>query len=299
METLNGVGSQLASARQAKGMSQAEVAKRLRISVHQVAAIDAEDIHHLPPPVFLRGFLRSYAHLVDLDPALLATVEAAGNDTPESLTVPTTGVTLSMGRVRKWLLIMPALVMGFFVLVMVIYLWLKQGSGPAAEAVETPTPPVAAPAATSANPVAPDAKKPVLKPPAPAPAFLVPASLAPATPASAPAALPVPPPTRVAMAPMQPSLPAEPVQKTEGLKTDAAGSMLTFSVREDSWIRITDATGRQSQRLARPGTIERFRGRPPFELIIGNAAFVDLSYNGRNIDLKPFTGDRVARLTLE
>jgi cytoskeleton protein RodZ len=40
-------------------------------------------------------------------------------------------------------------------------------------------------------------------------------------------------------------------------------------------------------------------GRPPFEVVIGNAAQARLTYNGRPIDLKPFTDSTVARFTLE
>jgi cytoskeleton protein RodZ len=40
------------------------------------------------------------------------------------------------------------------------------------------------------------------------------------------------------------------------------------------------------------------RGRPPFELVIGNAAHVRLTYDGNPVDLEPHIRGEVARLTL-
>jgi cytoskeleton protein RodZ len=40
-------------------------------------------------------------------------------------------------------------------------------------------------------------------------------------------------------------------------------------------------------------------GKPPFQIVIGNAAKVELRYDDRQIDLKPYTRAEVARLTLE
>ena len=41
------------------------------------------------------------------------------------------------------------------------------------------------------------------------------------------------------------------------------------------------------------------RGRPPFEIVIGNAHYVRLLYNDKPVDLKPYTKVEVARLTLK
>ena len=40
-------------------------------------------------------------------------------------------------------------------------------------------------------------------------------------------------------------------------------------------------------------------GKPPFSLVIGNANSVNLAYNDKSIDLKPYIKIQVARLTLE
>jgi cytoskeleton protein RodZ len=40
-------------------------------------------------------------------------------------------------------------------------------------------------------------------------------------------------------------------------------------------------------------------GKPPFVLVIGNAPAVQLQYDDRQIDLRPYTKVDVARLNLE
>ena len=40
-------------------------------------------------------------------------------------------------------------------------------------------------------------------------------------------------------------------------------------------------------------------GQPPFDLVIGNAPRVRMTYNGRPIELQPFIDGTVARFTLE
>ena len=48
-----------------------------------------------------------------------------------------------------------------------------------------------------------------------------------------------------------------------------------------------------------PDTRQSLRGRPPFQLVIGNAQAVKLRYEDRAIDLQPHTRVDVARLTLD
>ncbi len=61
------VGHILRRARVAKGMSIDDVSRQLRLSVQQIVAIEKEDFEKLPGRTFLRGFIRNYANLVQLD----------------------------------------------------------------------------------------------------------------------------------------------------------------------------------------------------------------------------------------
>lgn len=65
------LGEVLRQARSRKGFSIGEVAERLKLSARQVEALEQGVYHGLPEPVFVRGFLRSYARLLGLDEAVL------------------------------------------------------------------------------------------------------------------------------------------------------------------------------------------------------------------------------------
>lgn len=59
-------GRALAAAREARGLSQSEVAAQLRLRPRQVKAIEQEDLASLPEGPFVRGYVRNFARLVDL-----------------------------------------------------------------------------------------------------------------------------------------------------------------------------------------------------------------------------------------
>lgn len=65
-EADRGCGQRLRAAREAAGLSVAEVAERLKMPVRIVESLEAEDWTRLGAPVFIRGQLRSYARLLGL-----------------------------------------------------------------------------------------------------------------------------------------------------------------------------------------------------------------------------------------
>ena len=62
-------GALLAEARKKLGMSIFEVSDRLHLTEYYVRALEANDYSNLPGEVFVKGYLKSYALLVGLDPA--------------------------------------------------------------------------------------------------------------------------------------------------------------------------------------------------------------------------------------
>ena len=61
-------GASLKKARESKGISLDQIAKTTRISTRFLAAIESEEFQVLPGGVFNRGFVRSFAESVGLDP---------------------------------------------------------------------------------------------------------------------------------------------------------------------------------------------------------------------------------------
>ena len=62
-----GIGPQLTAAREARGMTPNDVAKRLKIRAMFVDALEREDWSAVGEPVYARGFLKNYAKLLGLD----------------------------------------------------------------------------------------------------------------------------------------------------------------------------------------------------------------------------------------
>lgn len=300
---MQGVGQRLAEARQAKGLMPADVAAQLKLSIRQVEALEAEDFAHLPGEIFVRGFIRNYAKLVELDPAeLLPQVEV---HVAEQVTAPSTNLRFRTSPVRRWLVIPVVGLVLFFALVALLYSWLKSGDetmvpesaqgqpGPAAVApipvapaqpVIPPQPMVLDPASAEASGQA-DATPVPSSQAAPAPAgHAAPGQPVSATPATKPLPEPVKAPAEPIKAPVEPSKPA--------------GSGLLFQPGEDAWVQVVDAKGQRFSKLLHAGSTEAFEGNPPYKIVVGNAAAMRLTYKGRLVALKPFTGEKVARLTL-
>lgn len=305
-----GFGALLKAGREEKNLSVADVATKLKLTARQVEALEAEDLSHLPSPVFVRGFVRNYARLVDVDADSLIAPLDAQTTVSETITAPSAGVSFSGGGLRRWV-VLPLAGLGLFLLlVAALYHWLRQGEDtlvvaePAAPA--QPAPAVPAPVESQTLQLAPqpqvmaDGGQATESPAAPAPTTQ-PAPL-PAPPA------PAAPPAKPAPAAGLPSTPAglpapaaatAPVTEKPGAKGGGGAHSLRFEPAQDAWIQVVDGKGNRFSKLVRAGSAETFSGEPPFRLVVGEAARVRMSYNGHVIDLTPFIGQKVARLTLE
>ncbi|GIW18523.1 MAG: hypothetical protein KatS3mg064_1680 [Tepidiforma sp.] len=62
------IGDTLREARERRGLSIEQAAQETRISPRFLEALEAEEFDVLPAPVYVRGFLRSYANYLKLDP---------------------------------------------------------------------------------------------------------------------------------------------------------------------------------------------------------------------------------------
>src|SRR6185503_1404785 len=63
-----GIGESLRSTRERRGLSIDQVALETRISPRFLEALEAEQFAELPAPVYVRGFLRSYANYLRIEP---------------------------------------------------------------------------------------------------------------------------------------------------------------------------------------------------------------------------------------
>ena len=78
------VGSALREARDKLGLSINDVANRIKFAPRQIEALEADDYTSLPEAAFVRGFVRSYARLLALDPTHLLTALPVSHMQPSS-----------------------------------------------------------------------------------------------------------------------------------------------------------------------------------------------------------------------
>ena len=85
------------------------------------------------------------------------------------------------------------------------------------------------------------------------------------------------------------------------ITVDAAGSdQIELSFTDECWVEVNDTLhGLVYQDLRRVGDVLTVYGSAPFEVLLGKASGVQMIYNGRPVDLEPYTGrDRTAKLTI-
>jgi cytoskeleton protein RodZ len=99
------IGAQLRTAREAKGLTIGALAERTRVQPRTLAAIELNDFSSLPPRPYARGFVRTYAQEVDLDPDrtvrdYFAQFPAGSISTRPAFSQPETGSPLTLSS--RW-----------------------------------------------------------------------------------------------------------------------------------------------------------------------------------------------------
>jgi len=302
-----GVGKALAEARQAQGLTLADVAQQLKFMPRQIESLEAERFELLPGPTIARGMVRTYARFLKIDPEpLLQSMTGrvdAPDATPQLAARFNQPVPFSDNGRRSTVLYLALSAAVLALAGGLVYEWRQERKAPAVVAAAPAAAPVPrieakpkpAPEEKIAEPAPPElAPEPVAPAPKPAPmqAAPKPAPLVQAAPKPAPVRDPVP-----AREPAQPKLaaadPAAP-------KPAAGPNRLVLRFEQDAWAEVTDAAGRNlvsSLNLA--GTERVVRGAPPFNLVIGNAQHVKVIYNNKEIDLQPYVKVEVARFTIK
>lgn len=61
-------GAGLARIRKKLNISQEQIADKLHLRVAVIELLESDDYENMPEPVFIKGYLRAYANILDLDP---------------------------------------------------------------------------------------------------------------------------------------------------------------------------------------------------------------------------------------
>lgn len=279
-------GKMLAEARARKNLTVLEVAQQLKLSATQIEALEADAYTRLPGTVFVRGFVRNYARLVDLDgEAMVGALDLPNRPTTASAAVPrSSNIPFPDRHPSRW----PRYATVLILLIGVLALFALLTDQREVVVIAHPPPVSSTVTAASSSATGPETTPDPSPPPAPTMVAL------PEIPASSPSpAISAPAVTELKIA-------AEERTAAGALarSSDAVEVHFTFAV--ESWIEVRDRSNRILLSQLNPaGTEQRVEGRPPLSLVVGNAHGVRLTYKGAPIDLAPHTRVEVARLTLE
>lgn len=253
-------GARLQWERERAGLSQPDVAARLRLHPNQVRALEQETLAVLPEAAYVRGFVRSYARILDIDPAPL--LQDLGN----KLGASDGSVVDRMASARDFSPVRAAareqasrqlVMVGAIVLLVVL--------GAVGWYVSKRPQPTAAPVPAA-----------VVSTPAPE-------ALPPAAPATEPASAA--------------SVPA--ADTTAVMEPVPAPPLLKLRFTGTSWAEVKDAEGKvlhSQHNIA--GAEFVVEGTPPFYVVIGDAGMAAVEVRGDPFDLAPHTRQNVARFTI-
>ena len=320
-------GELLRQARENRDWSQAEVARKLNLTVSSLNHVETGAFDKLPGHTFARGYIRAYAKLMDLDQAALVDAfdrytgtHAKGSDV-HSLGRIEEPVRLSHNILRGVsLLLLVAVVGGGF------FWWQDQGSlrgkelakialehvevesadgttqihpldEPEDQAVSVGQQAESAPLALepgAAEQPAANEQAPVSSTTATA-AAPAPAQQAPVQPAPAASPEPITPPVQPTAAPV----PAPAVAAAEPAAVPAGSAKVAIQFTADCWTQVSDGNGKVLfSAIKRKGDNLELTGKPPFAVRLGFARGAQVSYNGQAVDVAPFTSGETARLKL-
>jgi len=264
-------GALLREARIKRGMSVDDVCSTLHFETKLIDAIEAEKLEQLPTASFVRGYLRSYSRLLEIDaePIVQAYSSVCGDDASVITQVVRVKEVSSKDagpRYATWLVVV-------IVVISLVVWWRAEVLLPSAvnnNAAETVTETMIIDSSVS------DVAAPLE-----VQAFEEP-GLEEAVVEAAQIAAPV-------VAEVEPIL-SEPVPQL---------STLVLRFADDSWVEINDAQGeRLYMDVAKAGQTKTVAGEPPFKMLFGNAPAVTLEYNGEIYDHSMHNSKGVARFSL-
>ena len=255
-----GFGSALREAREKSDLTAADVANALKLSERMILALEAERYEDLPPRPYVRGYVRRYARVVGLNgAALTAGFDAADEVEATPPIVPTPRrSSLAEFAGQRWGLLYGSIVSVFIVVIAGALWWAWSGENAKEAMAEV--------AATEVNVQASNAEE--------EPALSTPGD------------------------------PDDAESLTEQAAAEESGrpekpDLLTFSFQDECWVEVRGKDGNLIHGdLGRGGEMLTLTGEAPFSILVGDAAGVDITFNGDRVALEPGTRGEVARLVV-
>ena len=301
-------GGALRANREKQGLSTQDVAGRLRLSVKQIEAMEADNFAALPEATIVKGFIRNYAKLlkINAEPLLDAYHVIVPERSPQSFTLrPSANMkvtTQEKPSIKRYILTGSLAVLGLCT--WLFYQGYIQKPNPVTPSADlsqhfedTPSE-VALPAAeqTPGEVVTqlelPESQAAESSAPA-SEASPVDTNSAPATQAGVDA-------TTQSAEPQAAPPQDVTTQAIAPIATDSGKSKLEFNATQETWISVVDTSGNEIyNRTLFAGNREVIEAKPPLNITVGNALGTTLSVNNKPIDLAPHTRTNVAHVKVD
>lgn len=287
-------GHLLRQARERLGLEQKDIAAQLNLQTGIIDALENNDEEQLPAAAYVRGYLRAYARIVKLNPEMLIGLYEQAPSPPPEITPNIRKSAPSSSRDRP---LRAVTYMITFIMALLLLAWLHDayfGQRPGADDGQVATGPE-----PSAEQSAPAAPPPGLRlETAPGPSLDLPQPLygdepAPETTDFYPATEDLP-----AIITAVPD-PVPPVVEEETPPATPEEATLELRLIRDSWIQVKNADKvNMYEGLARAGREIHLSGQAPFQVILGYAPGVEVTFNQERFDTAPHTSAGIARFTL-
>ena len=290
-------GKRLQVAREAKGMDVAQAAEQLHLSRAMVNALEAEDYEKLPARVFVRGYYKNYARLVEVPEEIILREFEDRCPDGDCKTAPPVAARGARPEVRSnhrlvrlitWLVILT--------LVAMLVVWwqgyfnwpepAELSEQPAAEDYQEETAPVPESTGNNDEEMVEDVIPAITEPEKQAEA----ADQPPAAETEAPAAV------DSADVVVPPPLEPPPVEEIEvPVKPEL---IVMFS--GDCWVDIRDST-RQFKLFGKmgDGDMRKLGGEPPYTMVFGDYSVAKLLVNGTPYDLSAHAKGKTSKFTFD
>lgn len=327
-QSLPSVGELLSKERHSKGLTEKQIADELHITMHYVRAIESNSFEKLPGNVFAKGYIKSYALYLgmDIEPVLASYDAHVAKELDVAKEKTRIQVRRRKDKNRPWVIASAVLFLALF-----IGLWFANGSSDEPEPALVVEPVVNSSMVSSASSNAPN-PTPVTATEIGDEASLSERPLDDTTgPIYPPLTEALQSEEEVEASPMslqeieetiavstnnsiaqQVVAPADPNSEVESEVTEVAegdqiiyveatgDDVLLISFSGESWVEISDDSQGQIYRdLLETGDVLEVKGTAPFNVLLGDAPFAELSLNGNTIDVSDdIRIDNSARFTV-
>jgi cytoskeleton protein RodZ len=288
------VGAVLRKAREQASYSTAFVADQIHLSEHVVEALEANEFEQLPGPVFVRGYIRSYAKLLDTDPQPLIEQIEGGPRHESDDSVLGQPIKIKSSRLDP-IVVWSAVTVLIVAIGLVFTWWMQESKEDPVELAEV----VEQVEITDSNQ---PQEAIVIEAPEQVDHQVNLGNVSPENSADEPDES-----TEIDQnAASNNNIDAGMANGPEVVEASATGgntgqTRLTITFNEESWAEIFDARKRRLLHgLIKPGATRVISGQAPFSVFLGNSPGVEFKINGEKYDHSPYIrGNKTARFQID